>query len=168
MDLKPGDRVLDCTFGLGHDGLVAAYAVGEKGRVLGLESSPVIAAVVRYGMDIYSGGSKLIREAMGRIALHQADHRAFLTALPPRSYDVVYLDPMFASPLTRSSAINALRPLADHRPVTPEVIALALKVAGKRVVIKDNRRGESLRRLGIANLTGGKSSSVVYGVLPAR
>jgi len=168
MDLKPGHSVLDCTLGLGNDALVAGYVAGENGRVLGLESSPVIAALVRHGMRTYSGGSRAVRKSMRRIEIKCADHRVFLADLPPDSYDVVYLDPMFNSPLTKSSGINSLRPLADHRPVTPEVIALALKVAGKRVVVKDNRRGEHLRSLGIASLTGGRSSPVVYGVLPAQ
>ncbi len=168
MDLKPGRRVLDCTLGLGNDALVAGYVTGENGRVLGLESSPVIAFLVRHGMRAYKGGSRAVRESMRRIEVICADHRDFLASLPPDSYDVVYLDPMFGSPLTKSSGINSLRPLADHRPVTPEVIALALKVAGKRVVVKDNRRGNLLRNLGISRLVGGKNSPVIYGVLIAE
>lgn len=168
MDLKAGHSVLDCTLGLGNDALVAGYVAGENGRILGLESSPVIAALVSHGMRTYSGGSRAVRASMRRIEIKCADHRDFLAGLSPDSYDVVYFDPMFSSPLTKSSGINSLRPLADHRPITPEAITLALAVARKRVVVKDNRQGSHLRSLGIARLTGGKSSSVVYGILPAQ
>ena len=50
MALKPGMSVLDCTLGLATDAIVASYVAGEKGRVLGLESSPVIATVLSIGI----------------------------------------------------------------------------------------------------------------------
>ena len=39
MHLSPGQRVLDCTVGLAADALLASHAVGETGRVIGLEAS---------------------------------------------------------------------------------------------------------------------------------
>lgn len=165
MDLKPGQRVLDCTLGLGNDALVAGYVAGESGQVLGLESSPVVAALVRHGMQTYNRGSRAVQDSMRRIEIKCADHRVVLESLPPDSFDVVYLDPMFSSPLTQSSGINSLRPLADHRPLTPEVTALALRVARKRVVVKDIRCGNRLRELGFSYLTGGKRSPIIFGIL---
>ena len=165
MDLKPGQRVLDCTLGLGNDAIVASYVTGDSGQVLGLESSPVVAALVRHGMQTYNRGSRAVQDSMRRIKIKCADHRVVLESLSPDSYDVVYLDPMFSSPLTQSSGINSLRPLADHRPLTPEVTALALRVARKRVVVKDIRFGNRLRELGFSHLSGGKKSPIIFGIL---
>jgi len=165
MDLKPGQRVLDCTLGLGNDALVASYVTGENGQVLGLESSPIVAALVRHGMRTYNRSSRAVRDSMRRIEIKCADHRVILASLPPDSYDVVYLDPMFSCPLKKSSGINSLRPLADHRPLTSEVTALALRVARKRVVVKDIRWGNRLRDLGFSHLTGGRKSPIAFGIL---
>lgn len=165
MDLKPGQRVLDCTLGLGHDAIVAGYVTGEKGQVVGLESSPVIAALVRHGMQAYDRAGRIVKDVMRRIEVRRADHREVLEKLPADSFDVVYFDPMFSHPLVKSSGINALRPLADYRPLTPEAIESALRVAKRRVVAKENRQGNGLRQLGFSRFTGGKESPVVYGIL---
>jgi len=58
MGLRPGDAVLDCTLGLGSDAIVAAYVVGEQGRVVGLEAVAVLAAVVRWGLKHYDPGMR--------------------------------------------------------------------------------------------------------------
>ena len=50
MDLKPGMDVLDCTLGFGADAIVASAVVGDSGSVTGLESQPLIEAVVGYGL----------------------------------------------------------------------------------------------------------------------
>lgn len=165
MDLRPGQRVLDCTLGLGSDAIVAGYVVGENGRVVGLESSPVIAALVRHGMQNYDRAGRPVREAMHRVEVRRADHREVLKELPPGSFDVVYFDPMFHQPLVKSSGINGLRPLADHRPLTPGIIDLALRVAAKRVVAKDSRWSRRLGELGFTRFTGGKNSPVIYGIM---
>ena len=47
MNLLPGDSVLDCTLGLGSDAVVANYITGPYGSVVGLESNPLLAYVVK-------------------------------------------------------------------------------------------------------------------------
>ncbi|MCG8402990.1 MAG: class I SAM-dependent methyltransferase [Firmicutes bacterium] len=165
MDLKPGQKVLDCTLGLGNDAIVASHVTGASGLVVGLEYSPVIAALVRHGTRTYGKAGRAVLEAMRRVVVENADHRVVLAALPPRSFDVVYLDPMFSRPLSKSSGINALRPLADHRPLTTEVVELALRVADKRVVVKENKEENRLPGLGFTRFAGGKNSRAVFGVL---
>ncbi|MBO6265439.1 MAG: hypothetical protein J6M57_05470 [Acidaminococcaceae bacterium] len=39
LNVRPGQRVLDCTVGLAADALLASCAVGEAGKVVGLEAS---------------------------------------------------------------------------------------------------------------------------------
>ena len=48
--LKKGDHVLDCTMGMGADAIVASFVVGDQGRVVSLESEPVIAAITGHGL----------------------------------------------------------------------------------------------------------------------
>ncbi len=165
MDLKPGYSVLDCTLGLGSDAIVAAYVTGGRGRVVGLESSPVVSALVRHGMQTYSRAALVVREAMRRVEVRCADHRKVLAELPAESFDVVYFDPMFKRPILKSSGINALRPLADHRPLNEKVIEMATRVAAKRVVCKENREENRLAKLGFTRIEGAKNSPAVYGVI---
>ncbi len=165
MALKPGHEVLDCTLGLGTDAIVASYFVGKTGRVVGLESSVVLALLVRMGMQLYKDARREVIEAMRRIVINNADHYEILAGLPENSYDVVYFDPMFRVPRMKSCSINAFRMLADDRPLTPKVIRLALRVARRRVVVKENRAGNELKRLGFQLLTGGKNSAVAYGIM---
>ncbi len=74
--LRPGDAVLDCTLGLGADALVAAAAVGPGGRVVGLESSPLLAAWAGEGF------ARLPGEAAARVEVIAADHAAWLAEAP--------------------------------------------------------------------------------------
>ena len=50
-DLQAGDEVIDTTFGLGRDGIVAACAVGPTGSVTGLESSPPLFHLANHGLS---------------------------------------------------------------------------------------------------------------------
>src|SRR4051812_28599316 len=87
--LRPGDRILDATLGLGQDALVAAEVT--QAPVVGLEASPILAAFVVAGLQRLRGPP---RDAAARIEVRCADHRAALRELPARSFDVVLLDPM--------------------------------------------------------------------------
>ncbi|AGL01380.1 class I SAM-dependent methyltransferase [Desulfoscipio gibsoniae] len=166
MNLKPGEKLLDCTLGLGVDAIVASYVLGKDGLVVGWESSPIVASIVRIGLNSgYKQTKKVVQEAMKRIVVEHADHREALNTLPANCFDVVYFDPMFRRPHHKSSAVNALRPLADNRFLTTEVIASAIRVARRRVVVKDNKMGSELVRLGFNRFEGGKHSRVVYGVM---
>lgn len=39
--VRPGDRIVDCTAGLGSDAIVFAFAVGDEGTVVALESAAI-------------------------------------------------------------------------------------------------------------------------------
>ena len=54
LDLKPGAKVLDCTLGLASDALVASYAVGAAGKVVGVEAAPRLAFTVARGLQQYA------------------------------------------------------------------------------------------------------------------
>ncbi|HBV96961.1 MAG: hypothetical protein JL50_14730 [Peptococcaceae bacterium BICA1-7] len=165
LDLIPGCTVLDCTLGLGSDAIVTSFA-NSAGKVIGIERSPVLSLIVREGLASYSGGiSQGLKGAMRRIKVICDDYNHFLKNQPDQSVDIVYFDPMFRIPGHKSSAIDAMRPLTDKSPLSPEAIEEALRVARRRVVVKELRNGPELTRLGFNRITGGKYSPVAYGVV---
>lgn len=167
MSIGPGDSVLDCTMGLGTDAIVASFVTGASGKVVGLESSAVIALLVKRGLQAYPDVDKDISAAMRRVQVIRADHREYLRTLPPGSFDVVYIDPMFRLPGRKSPAINVIRTLAVPDPIERETIRLALSVAAKRVVVKEGRESSEFERLGFKKIVGGRYAPIEYGVMEA-
>jgi hypothetical protein len=165
MELQEGDRVLDCTLGRAADAIVASHVVGPSGKVVGLESSPLLAELTIHGLRTYSPPNRAVEAAMRAIEAHRAEHLSFLAACPDDAFDVVFFDPLFAEPVAASSAMQPLRPLADHRPLSLEAVAEARRVATRSVVVKERPRSPLWETLSVRRFVGGKGSSVVYGVL---
>jgi 16S rRNA (guanine1516-N2)-methyltransferase len=163
MGVLPGDRILDCTLGLGTDAIVASYLAGSKGRVVGIESSPVVAEIVRRGLTAYDPEDKDIKKAMRNIEVVTGDSLAYLQTLPDQSFDIVYFDPMFRRPVQDSSGIAPLREVANPEPISTKAVHEAKRVAKKRVVLKEAARSKEFTRLGFSKISGGKYSSVMYG-----
>lgn len=165
MRLQEGMKVLDCTLGLGADALVISFAVGSKGQVVGVESSPVTAAIVRWGIEKYHHGPVWLKEAMDRIEITCADHFALLKELPENSFDIVYFDPMFRHPLPSSKPISPLRRLANHQPLSNEALSEAIRVSSGRVVLKERHDSTEFQRLGFIEVVMGNHSEIAYGVI---
>jgi len=161
-ELSAGDRVLDCTAGLGADALVAAAAVGPGGRVVGLESSPALAAWVDEGLR------RLDHPAARRVEVRCAEHGAYLASCPARSFDVVAFDPMFRYPRESEPAFDPVRRLADPGPLAPAALEAARRVARRHVVVKDGTPGWDLARLGLAPLPSRRGAHRLYARLEAR
>jgi 16S rRNA (guanine1516-N2)-methyltransferase len=161
-DLRTGDTVLDCTLGLGADALVAAVAVGPDGRVVGIESSPILAAWVAEGL------ARSGLEAARRVEVRTGDHAAVLAGLPERSFDVVVFDPMFRHPRAEPGGFDVVRRLADARPLSPAALARARRVARRWVVVKDGAPGWDLARLGLTPLPSARGAHRYYGRLAAE
>lgn len=125
---RPGDRVLDATLGLGHDALVLAAA---GATVEALERVPLVLWFTLCGLHARFPG-----EAR-RVHARRAEHGAFIRALPPAAYDLVYLDPMFPPAAGGPSPTwRGLRPaIADDRP-DPALLAAALRAARRAVALK--------------------------------
>lgn len=73
-----------------------------------------------------------------RITIKNDDNLNVLRECSPSSFDVVYFDFMFTSPVAGSIGIQALRDLAFYDTLTEEHVSEAIRVAKKRVVIKAN------------------------------
>ncbi len=160
--LRPGDAVLDGTLGLGADALVAAEAVGESGKVVGLESSPALAAWVGEGL------LRAPEPAARRIEVRCADHATFLRNCPPKSFDVVVLDPMFRYGRGQASTFDMVRRLADPRPLEPRTLELARRAARRWVVVKDGAPGWDLARLSLKPLPSARGAKRLYARIEAE
>jgi 16S rRNA (guanine1516-N2)-methyltransferase len=148
--ITPGDHVLDATLGLGADAIVFAHGVGETGRVVGVESVRLIAMLVEEGLRSWQTPSESLRNAMARVEVLNRHHLDYLRELPDRSFDVVYFDPMFSSTVQESSGIQGIRTLANAESVSVEAIHEALRVAKRRVVLKEGKGSQEYRRFGFS------------------
>jgi len=165
MSLKPGMSVLDCTLGLATDAIVASFVTGPTGSIIGVEKSPIVAFIARYGLEHFITDEEGITEALRRIEVRQAHSYKYLTTLADNSYDIVYFDPMFRQPIYSSSNVKPLRYLADNSALTKNTLKEACRVAKQRVVVKESSKSNEFTRLGITAIYGGKYSSVHYGVI---
>lgn len=146
--LERGMSVLDCTLGKGVDATVASWVVGPEGRVVGVEASPILAAIARVGLARKGTEWPELEEAMARIEVVHADHRDHLASCSEESFDVVLFDPLFAEGVAGSTDMDALRALGVPGGIAEESLAEARRVARRRVLHKvraDRRCPEVLR-----------------------
>jgi SAM-dependent methyltransferase len=134
LDLRPGERVLDGTLGLGHDALLLA----RRGvRVLCLEHDPALLYYSAQGLLRYDPA------AARHLAFCCTDHRAFLPRQPTGAFDAVYLDPMFPPGRhRRSPTLEPLRRCALPDAVTPATLRDAWRVAARVLVLRLPPDGE--------------------------
>ena len=165
MNAQAGISILDCTLGLASDAIVASYIAGDQGKIVGLETSPIIALIANYGLKTFVSANEAVTKALRGIEVKNIDYHDYLTALPDKSFDVVFFDPMFRRPVHTSSNFKPLRYLADNRPVTVTSIHHACRVATKRVILKESRYSAEFKRLGFTAFLGGRYSSVQFGVI---
>jgi len=137
---------------------VAARAVGPSGRVVGLEKSLAIYAVMSEGLAAYDAGPR-----SARIEVVHADAAAYLARQPDKSFDVVVFDPMFEKPAKAQPSFEVLRRFAEHAPLTPEVLAEARRVARRLVAVKAGKYSEELVRLGLTPVPLSRYASVSWG-----
>lgn len=138
--LQTGDSFLDCTLGLASDSILAAYAVGKEGKVEGIEGDPDIAFIVKEGLKNFEASFSELQEAMGQIVVQQTTALEYLKNECDKSWDVVYIDPMFHAPIEESGNFTPLRDIGLHHELTKEWMAEAYRVCRRRVVVKDHFR----------------------------
>ncbi|NKF08528.1 class I SAM-dependent methyltransferase [Clostridium gasigenes] len=166
MDLKSGDRVLDCTLGLATDAIVFASIVGENGMVVGTEVNKYIACITKNGLKDYEDVDAQTKIFMDMIDVINSSYEDYILSMPDNSFDVVYFDPMFKIPNKKSVSINALRPFAHQEGLKKETLMEALRVCKNRVVIKERVGSGEFERLGIQKCYGNsKFGSIAYGVI---
>lgn len=137
--------IIDATCGLGRD----AFLLADNGCVVtAIERSPIVAALVRDGLDRAARDPELCDWIPSRLRLTVGDARDILKRLSPgASPDVVYLDPMFP-PKTKSALVKKemriLRHLVGDDPDAEHLFEIARTVARGRVVVKRMRHAPPL------------------------
>jgi 16S rRNA (guanine1516-N2)-methyltransferase len=147
VGLKGGatPTVIDATAGLGQDAFVLA-SLGCPVRLV--ERSPIIAALLRDGLQRAARDPEIGLWVMERLSLCRADGREYLRGLSEdQRPEVVYLDPMY--PHRRKTALASkemrlLRQLVGDDHDASELLAAALACARRRVVVKRHRRAPVL------------------------
>jgi len=136
IGVKKGVRtVCDPTCGLGYDAFL--FATLRDLEVTTCERNPVVAELVM---------NALLRiKDMGRfeefpLYFHFGDGIRFLEAAGERSFDAVYIDPMYPREDGRSAKqkkeMLLLRDLVGHDQDAPALFAAAWRAARRRVVVK--------------------------------
>ena len=164
VQLEKSDTILDCTLGLGADAMLAAFIVGDCGRVVGLEANPNVAFIVAHGMDTYDTSELPLTACMRQIEVVQAEAIDYLKHQPDNAFDVVYMDPMFEEKIEESNNFQALRTAGAHVTLTDEWVTEAKRVAKKRVVLKAHYRSTWFEKYQFSRLTR-LTSKFHYGVI---
>lgn len=138
-------NVVDATAGLGQDAFVLA-SLGCTVRMI--ERSPIIAALLRDGLQRAALDAQIGSWIRQRLSVCQAESRDYLRGLEEdQRPDTVYLDPMY--PHRRKTALagkemRLLRQLVGDDQDTAELLAAALACARRRVVVKRPRLAPTL------------------------
>ena len=164
MHLKNGDRLLDCTCGLGADAITGAHITGDEGFVLALESSPLLALLAGRGMESYTHQSHIeVTQAMRRVNIKNACYQDVLSKLPDKSFDVVYFDPMFKNSIQKANGIELVRLWANYETPTLEDIKHAKRIANRSVLLKDSNSNKLLNLFDFNIVKVGRHFS--YGII---
>ncbi len=155
--------VVDATAGLARDSFLLA-SLGC--RVIAVERCAVLGALVRDGLVRgQAAGLPGIRSALDRITLIVDDARNVLPEMKAAPPDVVYLDPMY--PPKKKTALSrkemrVCRRLVGDDPDAGELLAIARRVAGRRVVVKRHPHASPLAPAPAMRFQGKKARYDVY------
>ncbi|MEH7224385.1 class I SAM-dependent methyltransferase [Bacillus sp. JJ1566] len=162
--LTEGNSILDCTLGLGSDSIVASFVVGETGKVVSLEGNKYLFYLLKGGLKSWDTGYPMMNKAMGRIEVLHETYESYLASCPPKSFDVVYFDPMFEETIEESEGIKGLRQFAIYSTLSPEAIKAAKRVAKQKVVLKDHWKSEQFKKYGFTVFKR-KTAKFHFGVI---
>lgn len=141
LELPVPSTIVDATLGLGQD----AFHMGImlEANILGVEASPVILALLEEGTARLRRANDRWSEGVGRLSLVPGSAESALAAMGTSAHPVVFLDPMFESPLRSPPGWEVFRSLAVPTPLTEEALSQAVRVAADRVVLKVPRSGRA-------------------------
>jgi predicted methyltransferase len=162
--LNGGMSFLDCTLGLASDSIVASYALGATGKVIGLEADKYLSFIVGTGLKRWHSGLPAIDDAMRRVEVNYTHCYDYIRGLPSKSVDCVYFDPMFDEKILESDGIKSLGRLALYEELRNEWIEEAIRVARRRVVLKDHYLSKRFRQFGF-EVKKRKTAKFHYGMI---
>lgn len=145
--LVPGDNFLDCTLGMASDAITVSQYIGSAGSIVGCESNPDIAFILKTGLSRYDAMPHLT-EAMRRVQVVSSEAVDYLKTLDDNVFDVVYMDPMFTEEIKEASNFTPVRSSANMGQLTDEWMGQAKRVANKAVVLKAHFRSQDFEKFG--------------------
>ncbi len=158
--------VLDCTFGQAGDSTTLSWYLGNRGQVTALEKSTILYEIGRAGLAGYVDKEDSLTQAVRRISLFHEDYKTFLSRAPEKSFDVIYFDPMFHHPVKREvNDMEGFRRAASYDGLTMDVLELAMRVARKRIIVKERPFSPLFRQEIFTEIHGKKGQSTAYGVI---
>ncbi|MCP4594699.1 MAG: class I SAM-dependent methyltransferase [bacterium] len=154
--------VVDATAGLGRDALMLA-SLGCS--VVAIERSPVLGLMLRAALEQVAVNAERSGLPAPRLGLLVGEAGEVLEQLGEDRPDVVYLDPMYAG--RRKSALpkkemRILRRLVGNDADAADLLAVARRVARRRVVVKRPPRSRPLAAGVSISLTGKLARYDVY------
>ena len=164
--LSAGDSFLDCTLGLGSDSLVAAYQVGEAGKVVGIEENQLLFFLVKEGFKNWITEYIPLQKALRLVKPENTSYLTYLSQLPDKSFDCVYFDPMFDSAIDEAEVMRNWGKVAQYSKLRQSEIEQALRVARKRVVLKAHYKSPLFKELGFTQIVR-KSAKFHFGFIEA-
>ncbi len=163
-------QVLDATAGFGLDAFMLAHA---GCAVLMLERNAWVHALLADGLQRAAvSDDERVRRAVSRMQLLHADSTLISAQSLAVVPDVVYLDPMFPERRRKSAKVKKpmamLQLLLDAEPDVPGLLAWAMDLGAKRVVVKRPRIAGFLDECKPAyQLSGSSSRFDVYLCQPS-
>lgn len=130
--------IIDLTTGLGQESLFLAHAFPDA-SVTGFEASPIMFSLLEEGFTRMSREDMPWSQAAARVHIQMGHSLALLQALPDKSTDVIYMDPMFSEPQAAPPGYELLRCAALHGDITPALLHEAMRVARWHIVMKSPR-----------------------------
>ena len=151
-NIKRGDKVLDCTLGLGTDARFISEVTHET--VVGIEQSLAIFLLTQEGL-------KTVEANVNSIYANSID---FLHQQAKNSFDVVIADPMFPRHLEKQShSLSIVRQFGSYEILSKSWLNEAKRVARRCVLIKDHVENDLLESLGVEQLWSKGKRLTRYG-----
>ncbi|OEF96007.1 class I SAM-dependent methyltransferase [Desulfuribacillus alkaliarsenatis] len=164
LDIKDDSIILDCTLGLASDAIVAQY-VAKEGQVIGLEAERLLALFIKRGLTVYDEDiDSQIKQAMTKIKVIHMNYNEYLQQAPDKSFDIVYFDPMFRDGISLSPNMQMIKTRCCNDAIPIETIEQAVRVARKKVVLKETTYSNEFKRLGFKQIIR-PNSSFTYGII---
>lgn len=141
-------RVVDATAGFGQDSALMA-ALGCS--VVAVERSPVVAALLRDGLERARFEDESFRQQLNLIQVFEGEASQYLESLSPeQAPEVVFLDPMFSKPKKSAKSPKEMQLLQELLPAPSaedeeKLLQVALKTARDRVVIKRPLKARAIK-----------------------
>ena len=103
--------------------------------------------------------------ALQRILLQKISFQAFLDQAESHSFDVVYFDTMFRTPVGGSDNMEAFRQAACSDSLTEDILKAAVRTARCRVIVKERPFSRIFKNSLFRAVYRRRGQSTAYGVI---